>query len=94
MYRRTSVEAYHNLKDLGARQKRVYECLASSGPRCNLELSHVLGLPINQVTPRTNELVKMGLVKEFAREIVAETGRRAIFWQIVSPEPVQESMFA
>lgn len=91
--RSTSIEAFHKLEDLGARQRAVYQVIKFNGPICNLEVSHRLGLPINSITPRTNELVERGLVREARRDFVPETGRKAIYWETVLDEPIQESTF-
>ena len=42
----------------------------------------MLGLPINQITPRTNELVKMGLVVEDKKRSCDVSGRKAIAWMV------------
>ena len=47
----------------------------------NLELSQFLGLPINSVTPRVNELVKAGVVVRVDIKFQM-TGRTAIVWGI------------
>ena len=80
--RNTSRQAYHSLHDLGNRQRDVLLAILDNGkPICNLDLSRRMVKPINQLTPRTNELVVAGLVEESLRGI-SSTGRRAIFWQV------------
>jgi predicted ArsR family transcriptional regulator len=81
MIRETSQEAYYSLKDLGERQRSVLLAIKELGTACNLDISESLGKPINAVTPRTNELVIKGLVKESHREI-CKTGRRVIYWRL------------
>ena len=49
---------------LGERQKAVYDELEAHGPMTNLDVAYALHLPINNVTPRTNELVKPAVVTE------------------------------
>ena len=49
---------------LGERQKAVYDELEAHGPMTNLDVAYALHLPINSVTPRTNELVKPAVVTE------------------------------
>jgi len=78
--RNTSRQAFHSLNDLGNRQKFVLDTIFLYGPLCNLEISTKTGKPINQITPRTNELVEMGLVEEAHRAVNPITGRRAIYW--------------
>ena len=79
----TSREAYHSIYDtLGQRQQEVYDGFLGNGSCTNLELSHLMQIPINCVTPRTNELVKRGLiVKDIIRECNV-TGNRAISWKV------------
>lgn len=85
MIRDTSTRAYHALSDLGERQKEVYMVIARLGSACNLDIAEELGLPINSVTPRTNELVFMDYVEE-ARKDIGPTGRTVIYWKIKRKE--------
>jgi DNA-binding MarR family transcriptional regulator len=83
MIQNTSIDAYRFdvLPRLGERQQRVLRALKSSSkPRCNQELADHLDQPINTITPRVNELVEKGLVKEAYRDIYTKTNRRVIFW--------------
>ncbi len=88
--RSTSREAYHRLDNLGQRQMMVYKCLLD-GAKCNLEIAEQLNMPINSITPRTNELVTAGLVRE-AHKAICKTGRKVMFWEI-NREPVQEALW-
>lgn len=79
----TSLESFHDIKkELGKRQQYVLDGFEANGSCTNLELSRMLGLPINQITPRTNELVKMGLVVEDGKRSCDVSGRKAIAWRI------------
>ena len=79
----TSLESFHDIKkELGKRQQYVLDGFEGNGSCTNLELSRMLGLPINQITPRTNELVKMGLVVEDRKRSCDVSGRKAIAWRI------------
>lgn len=80
--RNTSRQAFHSLNDLGNRQKAVLAMILDLGPICNLELSMKMNKPINQITPRTNELVSAGVVEEDHREANPITNRRAIYWRV------------
>lgn len=82
MIRGTSREAYASLDHLGARQRAVYNAIASMGEACNLDIAARIGQPINAVTPRTNELVKAGLVEASRKDITPRTGKRVIFWRL------------
>jgi len=79
----TSLESFRDIKkELGKRQQCVFDGFISNGSCTNLELSRMLGLPINQITPRTNELVKMGLVVEDKKRSCDVSGRKAIAWMV------------
>ena len=79
----TSREAYHSIYDtLGQRQQEVYDGFLGNGSCTNLELSHLMQIPINCVTPRTNELRKRGLIVEDCKRVCNISGRRAISWKI------------
>ena len=79
----TSKEAYDSIYDtLGQRQQEVYDGFLGNGSCTNLELSHLMQIPINCVTPRTNELVKRGLIVEECKRVCNISGRRAISWKI------------
>lgn len=81
MYQTTSAEAYAFVsQQLGDRQREVLAAFLKHGPMTNTEASTVIGLPINQITPRTNELVKLGRLKDAGRKKCSITGRTAIVW--------------
>lgn len=81
MIQDTSREAFHDIQpQLGQRQKEVLDAFYEHGPMTNTELSRKIGLPINMITPRTNELVKLGYVKQSHRRPCKITGRNAIVW--------------
>ena len=79
----TSIEAYGNIYEtLGQRQQQVYDGFEGNGSCTNLEISHLMQIPINCVTPRTNELVKRGLIVEECKRVCNISGRRSISWKI------------
>jgi len=80
-YKQTSREAYESL-NLGERQQQVYNGFETNGSCTNLEISHLMQIPINCVTPRTNELVKKGLIIEDETRICNVSGNRAISWKV------------
>lgn len=83
MMRSTSLDAYQEIKpELGARQQVVLDGIKKLGCPTNLELSKYLYIPINQITPRTNELVKKGLVIECEKRQCSVSGRIAISWRV------------
>jgi DNA-binding MarR family transcriptional regulator len=74
----TSIEAFHSLKNLGAKQQAVLDELTN--PMTNRQLARRLGWEINRVTPRVNELVALGFVTEHGTTIDQDTNKRAILW--------------
>lgn len=70
--------------DLGERQAEIYEMLSKSClPLSDNDLSARLGVPINCVTGRRNELVKMGVVAEAGTRWDAFTNRTVIVWTVI-----------
>ncbi len=82
MIQQTSLTAFRSL-DLGSRQREVFDGFVRFGDCTNLELSISLGLPINQVTPRTNELVKSGAVLNKGKRRCGVSGRTVIAWGVM-----------
>ncbi len=81
--RSTSLDAYNDVKkELGDRQKLVLDWIKKLGCPTNLEISKFSGIPINQVTPRTNELVKMGLVTECEKRQCSISKRTVWSWRV------------
>lgn len=79
----TSIFTFQNIQHtLGEKQALIIKSLQFKGATTNLELSVHLGWPINQVTPRTNELVKKGIVKMSSKRECKISGRMAIAWMI------------
>ena len=81
--RQTSIESYHRLENLAEKRRKVYDIIDHMGEACNLDIADNLGWDINRVTPRTNELVKDGMVEESKRDI-SRTGRKVIYWRVKS----------
>ncbi|MBM7488094.1 DNA-binding Lrp family transcriptional regulator [Bradyrhizobium sp. USDA 3686] len=64
MIQATSLFAYQGIKsELPRRQRQVRDELALHADMTNGELAHALNIPINQITPRTNELRKSGIIE-------------------------------
>jgi DNA-binding MarR family transcriptional regulator len=80
----TSLIAYFGevVQTLGQRQRVVLEAFTKKEDFTNAELAEFLQWPINTVTPRTNELVKKGLIVEDKRRICKVTGRTVIAWKL------------
>jgi DNA-binding MarR family transcriptional regulator len=78
----TSLLAYAEvLENLNERQIQVLKAIDKIEPCNNLMISKYSGLPINSVTPRTNELNKKGLIREFKKGICPITKRTTIFYE-------------
>jgi len=78
----TSLLAFEEVRiTLGERQKVVLEAIGELREATNTMIARKLWLPINCITPRTNELVKKGLVIEAYRDKCPLTKRKAIWWK-------------
>ena len=85
MIQSTSQEAYDKiLKELGNKQFIAFTCLFSIEPACNKAIAKKLNVPINEITPRINELRYKGVVEEAYK--ADYDGRRVIYWRTVSPQ--------
>ncbi len=81
--RQTSLMAYESIqKELSARQELVYHTISRYGAVSDKQLAKWLGWPINCVTPRRNELVKLGRVREC--DVVIQDKRRVYLWEVTS----------
>jgi DNA-binding NarL/FixJ family response regulator len=82
----TSRSAYYDdaIPTLDERQKAVYDCLAARPEgMTNLEIAYALHRAINTITPRCQELRKLGLVQGMGRRACRHSGRTAIVWAVV-----------
>ena len=88
--RDTQLDAYDSIQnELSRRQFQVFEVLGRIGVMSNRQLSVELGLPINQITGRTNELIKAGQIYEYDKVKDLITGRTVIRWAVV---PVSQQL--
>lgn len=79
----TSLDAYTKIRpELGERQLRVYNALLERGPMCNREISQVLRMPINSITPRVMELRIKELVRFMGFKHDPITNRNVIVWGV------------
>lgn len=84
MIQPTSQDAYDKIiHELGRRQHDVYTCLLAIEPACNKAIAKELSMPINEITPRVNELRYKGVVEEAYK--ADYDGRKVIFWQTINP---------
>jgi DNA-binding MarR family transcriptional regulator len=83
MIQQTTLEAWNSIQaNMNKRQAEVYAAIRVMGGATNLQVSRFLGLPINSVTPRVQELRKLGEIQE-GEIVIQETGRSAIRWVVI-----------
>jgi len=81
----TSISAFEDLKEdevLGTMQLKVLNCIRKHKIVTNKEISKFTNMSINSVTPRTNELVKAGIVTQIGIK-KQQNGRKAMCWGVV-----------
>lgn len=78
----TSLDAFSELQKgkLSEKRQEVLNGFEQLKSATNLEVSDLIKLPINSVTPRTNELVKMGVLIIMGRRKCSISGNTAIVW--------------
>ena len=82
MIQLTSLEAFMSvLPELGDRQKQVLDVIRKIPYVCNYEISVILGLPINSVTPRVKELRDLGLVVCLGTKLDKVSNRNVMIWE-------------
>lgn len=82
--RDTSKLAYEEVSPrLGDKQKVVLNTIAKAKrPVNNQEIAIHLALPINTITPRTNELLSLDKVELAFKAIYPATGRKVCYWKV------------
>lgn len=85
MIQDTSRIAYREIKKkgLGERQRAVLDVIRYLKNPTNSEISKFMGIPINAITPRTNELVKAGKVIQGLKRTCKVTGKTVLTWRVV-----------
>ena len=81
MIANTSREAYKSLKDLGDKQRVVYEAIKVLGRATDLEVANYLGKPINTITNRRGELLKYDMVAQSGHK-TNPSGNKAMAWVV------------
>lgn len=92
LVQQTQLEAYNSLSDLGAKQSAVYQTIKKLQEASDHDIADEMNVPINTVTPRRNELFRMGVIREARRDISKQTKKRVIFWAISNPN-IQVAMY-
>lgn len=83
----TSLDAWSGVKEtLGPRQKAVLDAInyiiyTKNTYPTNLEISQFMGIPINSITPRTNELFKLGKIFLNGRRLCKVSKNMARTWR-------------
>jgi DNA-binding Lrp family transcriptional regulator len=81
----TRNEAYYSIiEKLPQKRKRIFELLKTYAPTSNYNLSKYTGIPINEITGRINELVKLGVVRTVNIETNKDTLKQNMVFDIVS----------
>lgn len=82
--RDTSKLAYDEVSpSIGRKQALVLQTIAKAKrPVNNQEIASYLVLPINTITPRTNELLSLEKVELAFKAIYPATGRKVCYWKI------------
>lgn len=78
---KTSLSAYQWIKPkLNKMEKLILETLKVYGDMTNFEISVVVDKPVNEITGRTNSLVKKRLVSQCGEKKNERTGKMNILW--------------
>lgn len=79
----TSINSYRNIDPdkVENRRDKILVHIAGMHHPCNADLCRATGIPINCVTPRTNELVKLGLVENGGTKIDPFTNMTVKWWR-------------
>ncbi len=82
--RDTSKLAYDEVQPtIGKKQALVLQTIAKAKrPVNNQEIANHLLIPINTVTPRTNELFSIAKVELAFKAIYPATGRKVCYWKL------------
>lgn len=82
--RDTSLLAYNEVTPtIGRKQALVLQTInKAKRPVNNQEIASHLALPINTITPRTNELLSLERVELAFKAIYPATGRKVCYWKV------------
>ena len=81
MIQQTSIEAYKSIQPhLGQRQEIIYDTIQQHPNVSNHDLSRILGLEINTITPRVKELRDFGLIRYSMIKEDRITGKAVMCW--------------
>lgn len=84
MIQETSLEAYMDIHErLGDMQRMILNTIKVYPGVSNKDLSCILNLPINSITPRVKELRAYGMVEFSHYKIDRRTRKRVMTWEAV-----------
>lgn len=89
----TSIEAYKRILNeglLGKRQTEVYQAIYNYPNSTDKEIANKLGLEINVVVPRRNELEALGVVVYNGERKCSITGFKSKIWITTENIPLKE----
>jgi hypothetical protein len=69
--------------ELSKKQKLVYDAIKFLGVTSDKKISQFLHWPINTVTPRRGELVKLGLLTKCGTDLDQVTKRPVLLWGVL-----------
>lgn len=83
--RDTSKLAYYEISPkIGAKQALILNTInKAKRPINNQEIANYLALPINTITPRTNELLGLNKVELAFKATYPATGRKVCYWKAI-----------
>ena len=98
MIRKTSIEAYHTIKEnglLSEKRQRVYEILFNHGPLIGAEVAEIYKRKFGRtaasetIRNRLTELRNAGVVSEVGRSIDSNTAMKVILWDVTDKLPIK-----
>lgn len=82
-YAVTSILSYYEEEDSGRNAYKrdiVLRTIKARPGASNADLGRILGWEINRITPRTNELMKLGLIERKGTKKDIYTGKTVYYW--------------
>jgi predicted transcriptional regulator len=81
MIQETQRTAYNELKDASSKRELVFRAIDSYGGLTLFELVKILNWPVNRLTGRVNELVKLNRIQDSGKTRTnPESKKRGILW--------------
>jgi len=81
--RDTSIKAYHEIYDLGQRQRLILNLIASNPDKTDRELCKIMGVTDpNFIRPRRKELLDKSFIIESGKRVCTVTGKTCYIWRV------------